>query len=162
MNKESKFISPTLGIISLKNVAKEILNYVKEEPDKEYQLIIGTDSEGNGHVTFVTAIVIYRKGAGGRFFWKKSNKDKINYLRQKIFEEVGLSLKVAEELLSILKGFWQKEDLESALEIHIDIGENGPTRDLIKEVIGMVMGMGFQVKTKPNSYGASMVADRFL
>lgn len=154
--------SPTNGKMTLRAVAQDIVEYVKIDPEGEYQLIIGTDSEGNGKVDFVTAIVIYHKGSGGRFFWRKTVKSKIHHLRQKIFEEVLLSLQNAENLIPELKRFWQKEDLKSALEIHIDAGENGPTKDLIKEVTGLVLGMGYHPKTKPESYGASMVADRFL
>jgi len=31
---------------------------------------------------------------------------------------------------------------------------------MIKEVVGMVTGNGFTAKTKPDSYGASKVADK--
>jgi len=158
----SEYISTTKGKMKLETVAREIIDYIQTNPDDEYQLIIGTDSEGNGKVEFVTAIVIYRKGAGGRFFWKKIQKDKIQALRQKIFEEVLISIENAENLIPELNKYWQKEDLKSTLEIHIDAGENGPTKELIKEVTGMVLGMGYNPKTKPEAYGASMVADRFL
>jgi len=36
----------------------------------------------------------------------------------------------------------------------------GPTREMIKEVVGMVNGNGFTAKTKPESYGAFVVADK--
>ncbi|MBU3957376.1 ribonuclease H-like YkuK family protein, partial [Patescibacteria group bacterium] len=36
----------------------------------------------------------------------------------------------------------------------------GPTREMIKEVVGMVNGNGFVAKTKPESYGAFVVADK--
>jgi predicted RNase H-related nuclease YkuK (DUF458 family) len=31
---------------------------------------------------------------------------------------------------------------------------------MVREIIGMVMGSGFDAKIKPNSYGASKVADK--
>lgn len=157
-----EFRSPTKGELDLTEVAKEIVAYIKNEPEKDYQLIIGTDSEGNGKVEFVTAIVIYRKGKGGRYFWKRFSKEKILHLREKIYEEVNSSLEVGQDLLEKLKKYWQKESLKSALEIHIDVGENGPTKDLIKEVVGIVLGYGFNAKTKPEAYGASIVADKNL
>jgi len=46
------------------------------------------------------------------------------------------------------------------LEIHIDVGKQGPTREMIKEVVGMVTGSGYVAKTKPDSWGASSVADK--
>ena len=45
-------------------------------------------------------------------------------------------------------------------EIHIDVGPLGPTRDMIKEVVGMVNGSGYEARTKPESWGASSVADK--
>jgi len=40
------------------------------------------------------------------------------------------------------------------------VGEVGPTREMIKEVVGMVTGSGFVAKTKPEAYGAAVVADK--
>ena len=47
------------------------------------------------------------------------------------------------------------------VEIHLDVGKNGPTGELIREVVGMVTGSGFDAKIKPDSYGASTVADKY-
>ena len=46
------------------------------------------------------------------------------------------------------------------LEIHIDVGRVGETREMIKEVVGIVTGNGYMAVTKPDSYGASKVADK--
>ena len=156
------FNSPTKGKMDLDQVARDIVNYIKEQPDAKYRLIIGSDSEGNGKIELVTAIVIYRKKKGGRYFWQKQSLEKIFNLRQKIYKEVELSLSTSQELIKKLKAHLLKEDIRSNLEIHIDVGENGPTKDLIREVVGMVLGFGFRAKTKPASFGASMVADRHL
>jgi predicted RNase H-related nuclease YkuK (DUF458 family) len=50
---------------------------------------------------------------------------------------------------------------ELNLEIHLDVGSNGATKTLVKEVVGMVNGSGYSCKIKPDSYGASSVADRY-
>jgi predicted RNase H-related nuclease YkuK (DUF458 family) len=47
------------------------------------------------------------------------------------------------------------------VEVHVDIGQNGDTKELIREVVGWVMGSGFKVKIKPNACGATKVADRY-
>ena len=47
------------------------------------------------------------------------------------------------------------------VEIHLDVGNNGATKTLIKEVVGMVVGSGFNARIKPDSYGASSVADKY-
>ena len=47
------------------------------------------------------------------------------------------------------------------IEIHLDVGEQGKTKEIIREVVGMVTGSGFDAIIKPDSYGASKVADKF-
>ena len=50
---------------------------------------------------------------------------------------------------------------ELNIEIHLDVGRIGETKDLIREVVGMITGSGFEARIKPDSYGASKVADRY-
>lgn len=157
-----EFNSPTLGKLSLDKVAKEIMDYINSDPESSYELVVGTDSEGNGEVEFVTAIVIYRKGKGGRYFWTRFTKNNIMHLRHKIYEEVNASLETGRELIDGLKKYWSEDNILAALQIHIDIGENGPTKEFIKELVGMVLGFGFKAKIKPESYGASNIADKYL
>jgi len=47
-------------------------------------------------------------------------------------------------------------------EIHVDVGENGETRSMIQELVGAIRANNFEVKTKPESYAASKVADRHV
>ncbi|MCX6807030.1 MAG: ribonuclease H-like YkuK family protein [Candidatus Berkelbacteria bacterium] len=157
-----EFLSPSLGKITIDQIAKEIVGYIEKEPDCNYQLIVGTDSEGNGKIEVVTAIVIYRQGSGGRYFYRKFTKDKIMHLKQKIYAEVNSSLQTSQILIENLQKYLNIDKIKGVLEIHIDIGKNGPTKEYIKEVTGMVLGCGLKPKIKPDSYGASMVADRHL
>lgn len=156
-----KFISPTDGLLDIYSVYKNILRFITEKPDEHYRLIIGTDSQaGISEVVFVTAIVIYRVGRGGRFFYNKKIEELRVSMKQRIFYEASKSLEVA----SLLTGFFADEiDLHDELkvEIHLDVGEKGPTRDIIREVVGMVVGSGYEAHIKPESYAASTVADKF-
>ncbi len=68
---------------------------------------------------------------------------------QDILGQLGISLKNADEP-------------NYDFQIHIDVGQNGPTRDMIKEVVGMVRGNGFKAKIKPESYAASSIADKYV
>jgi len=79
-------------------------------------------------------------------------------LRQRIFYEAALSLTTAERLATALT---ETGAVGLNVEVHLDIGEHGETRDLIRDVVGMVVGSGFHAEIKPNSYGASKVADRY-
>jgi len=70
-----------------------------------------------------------------------------------------LSLEIGQQLLKILQ---EKQLPHFDLEIHADVGTNGETKNIINEVVGVIRGSGFVVKTKPESFGASSVADHLL
>ena len=147
--------------LELDGVVGEIEKFVSSDETRRYKLFVGTDSEknGNGTTEFVTAIVIYRVGNGGRYFWKRTEKGPFYILRDRIVQEVLFSLEAGRELVEALR---QSEAVkEFHIEIHADIGENGATRTMMQEVIGMIRAYNFEPKTKPESYAASSVADKY-
>lgn len=163
MRKDGFFVNPTVGKLTIEKMVDELVGFMNEDPDSSYSLVIGTDSKSQTldktkRLGLVTAVVIHRKGKGGRYFWQKNKKENINSLRDKIYTETLLSIELAEILVPKLQKRLNGERYE--LEIHIDVGQNGPTREMIKEVVGMVNGNGFIAKTKPESYGAFVVADK--
>lgn len=149
------FNSPSKGVLSEKELCSEITQYVQESPDDSYSLVIGTDSEQGEHVEFITAIVMHRVGRGGRYFWTRLRSPRFNSLRERIWQEAFLSIKIALRLRELLP-----KEICSRLEIHADVGENGLTRNLINEVTGMITGNGFKPRIKPDAYAATAVADR--
>jgi len=158
------FNSPTSGRLNVSQMTKDIRAFVQEDPDAFYSLIIGTDSQakrlnGKAEIDFVIAVVVHRKGTGARYYWKKIKKDQSLRLRDKIYTETIMSLTMAEKLVPRLRQALSAATYD--FEIHIDVGPLGSTRDMIKEVVGMVNGSGYTAKTKPNSWGASSVADRY-
>lgn len=164
MQQSDMFNSPSKGSLDLETVIQEIALFVATSPASRHKIIIGTDSqvksgEMGRYVDYVVAIVVHRLGHGGRYFWKKIrvNAPKI-VLRDRIYREVSYSLELASQFVPNLRTVLNGGNYE--LEIHIDVGNVGPTRELIKEVVGMVTGNGFTAKTKPASFGASSIADR--
>jgi predicted RNase H-related nuclease YkuK (DUF458 family) len=154
-----EFHSPTFGSLTFNSVREKILEFMADSPDHKYHLVVGTDSQPkNGQGTdFVTAIVIHRIGIGGIYFWKRVIEEKKLVLRYRIYQEATLSLETAEKLLELCRNDGiTKYDVE----IHVDIGKFGKTREMITEIVGMVRSMGYTVKTKPESYGATKVADK--
>ena len=83
--------------------------------------------------------------------------------KQRIQNEVLLSIQLALLLKEKLAGRVRNlPGINYQLRyIHADVGENGITRDMIKEVVGLIRGNGFEPKIKPESYVASIVADRY-
>jgi hypothetical protein len=152
-----KFYSPTQGAMSLNSVFRAIREYMDQNPDDDYRLMIGTDSQVRQQTIFVTAVIIHRIGKGGRYFYTRRRERWLDSLRQRIYYETSLSLEVAAKLTSLLA---QANMEEVKLEIHLDIGTNGETRSLIRELVGMVSGSGFSARIKPYAIGASTVADK--
>ncbi len=141
-------------------VVRQISSYIKDKPEYKYKIIIGTDSEGlnEGEADFVTAIVVHRIGNGGKYFWRRVKGAKFFTMRDRIINEVTISLDIAQNMLSVFKE--GLGNLEWDFEIHADVGENGATSILIQEVVGMIRANNFEPRTKPESYAASSVADR--
>jgi predicted RNase H-related nuclease YkuK (DUF458 family) len=152
-----EFISPTYGKMSFERMFQQVVGYMQEDPSQRYNLIIGTDSLLGDDTCFVTAIIIHRVGHGGRYFYHKFRNRKIESLRQRILYETSLSLETASQVSAQLA---QNGFSELPVEIHLDVGDRGETKRIIREVVGMVQGSGYAAITKPDSYGASKVADR--
>lgn len=157
------FLSPTSGYVTREEILLDMSRFIDMDPESYYTLIIGTDSHArkNGthlEIDFVTAIIVYRKGKGARYFLKKQRQQKKPLLRDKIYTETLMSLDMAKDIVPEIQKLIPPDKYE--LEIHIDVGNVGPTREMIKEVVGLVTGSGYVARTKPDSWGASSVADK--
>jgi len=174
---KGKFNSITSGDLDFEGVIDEMIKWMGEKPTSSYNVIVGCDSSSSEEPHFPVAIVILRKGEGGRFFLRKVRyKDKRFYnWRQRILEEVLLSCDLALVLRERLKEKVEEARLSSSSDkivggknfdyqfryIHADVGAEGVTKDMIKEVTGLIRGNGFEPKIKPEAYAATVVADRF-
>ena len=160
------FYNPTKGNLKVDEVINEVLSYIAEKPEKFYDIIVGCDSSSGEEPHFPLAMVILRKGEGGRFFLKRisyKNRKFYNW-KARILEEVMLSCESAlflrENFEKKIKSFPNNFNYQFRY-IHADVGENGATKDMIKEVVGLIRGNGFEPQIKPESFVASTVADRF-
>jgi len=165
---EGYFYNPTKGNLSSEGLMEEIISYIKEKPEKFYDIIVGCDSSSEEEPDFPVAVVILRIGQGGRFFLKKikysGSKKRFQNWKIRVLEEVLLSCQLALFLRERFENKIKKLNPPFNYQfryIHADIGENGQTRDMIKEVTGLIRGNGFEPKIKPESYVASTVADRY-
>ena len=159
--EELKFKS-ALGIDHNPNeIASAIIEFMKADSERAYNVTIGTDSElyGKTSADFVTAIVVHRIGNGARYFWRRMKIENLHTMRDRILKEVMISLETAKLALARLE---ELNAPEFSLEIHIDAGENGETKKMIQELVGIIRANDFEAKTKPESYAASSVADRHV
>jgi len=153
------FLSPSFGKLTLEDVRKHVFSFIEDDSTRRYRLIIGTDSQPkNSHgADFVSAIVVHRIGYGGIYFWRRHELARQMVLRERMYQEATYSLALAQEVVTLFKGYGTAS---YDVEIHVDVGQRGETREMIAELVGMIRGSGFTVKTKPDSYAASKVADR--
>lgn len=145
--------------LDAKAVVQEIIRFMRADEKRSYKIVIGTDSKllSGDSADFVTAVVVHRVGNGGRYFWRRAEFENFHTLRDRIIREVLLSIDVAKDLLETLRS---AEAPPFCFEIHADIGENGETRAMMQEVLGMIRAYNFEARTKPESYAATKVADR--
>jgi len=155
------FRSPSGRELSAREVAAEIISFMKEDENRSYKVTIGTDSllHRDKNADFITAIVVHRVGNGGRYFWKREKVGNFHTLRDRIYQEVLFSLDVSKEVLEYLK---TDDAPRFSFEIHVDVGDNGDTKTLIQEMTGMIRAMNYEVATKPFSYAASSIADKHV
>lgn len=178
---QGQFYNPSKGNLGFAQVIEEIKGYMNEQPGLLYEVVVGCDSPSSDRPFFPIAVVVLRKGFGGRFFLKKMHYPD-NFLKrfvhvptnwkQRILQEVYLSCELAltlrETLEKELGRSDQKSDSDSGRRtnyqftyIHADVGEHGKTKEMVKEVTGLIKGSGFEPMIKPFSFAASVVADRY-
>lgn len=165
------FTSPSSGQMNWEEALKKMLWFMGTDKRASYEVIVGTDSEAvNGTADFVSALIVHKKGKGGVYFWGRVKIPNLNSMRQRIWQEALISLQLAEKLVEdfISVGFFDNNSKTNSqdnginLEIHVDVGPNGETRQMINEIVGMIRANGFKARTKPESWGASHVADRHV
>ena len=162
-----EYFSLSMGQVTITEIIQSIKTFLEEFPDSPYSVVIGSDSQertdtktGKRYINLITAIVVYRRGFGGKYFWKKKLDFTIHSLREKVYAETLASLDFATMFVPSLQKALNGSHPHYDLEIHVDVGEGGETREMIKEVVGMVTGYGFVAKTKPLAYVASNIADK--
>ena len=114
---------------------------------------IGTDSLSLGRFTqFVTVVVIHTPMKGGRVAYSREVVPRMTSLRERLLKEVWKSVEVGIALNPTLPG---------NLNIHVDANpkEKYASNKYVQELVGLVMGQGFRVILKPDSWAACHTAD---
>lgn len=148
--------SKTYGKLTFEKTIEKIKEYINNDTSTKYNITIGTDSQNRNLTKVVVVIAIHRIGKGGIFFYDIRNTEKIKTIRQKVYYEAALSLEFASK---INKSF-ANNGLIGEFEVHVDIGKNGKSCDVINEIVGWITSSGFKCRIKPESYAASCIADK--
>ena len=142
--------------LSGKNVVDIVEEIHELVGDDDRVLHIGTDAQHRGGKTdFVTVITVLNPGKGGRVFYKRERMKRMKSLAQKLFRETELSIGVAVIL---------SEALAQDITVHVDANEDlkHKSSNYVQALAGMVVGHGFKVEVKPNSWCATHVADHVV
>lgn len=156
--------SLTYGEVTIPEIVKIVEKYVSKNPNGEYQIIVGTDSQNFDHTKIVLVIAILQVSKGGIFFYEISRINKITNLKQKLYTETQMSLDCASKLLDAFEKYYEETGFDYTklnFSIHVDAGFNGPTREVIPEIVGWVKSCGYDVHVKPESFVASSIADKY-
>jgi uncharacterized protein len=136
--------------------SKELISIMKEYSKMGLTLYVGSDSMLNSnYCTFSCIIAVHSNDLGiANYYFQKQNlyEERYKQLENKILKEIEISIMTANYLkLHIPK---------SIIEVHVDIGDKdrNATRYLVDNAKGWILGMGYKVKIKPDSW-ASSVAD---
>lgn len=145
---------------------KVITDYILQDPKAMYEFTVGTDSQNFDRTKIVEVIAVHRLGRGGIFFYYIDYINRIDVLKVKIIEETQRSLANAEGLvdeleLSLMDHNIDINDLDIRFQIHCDIGTEGKTKLLIKEITNWVEALGYTCCIKPDSYTASGIANKY-
>lgn len=163
-----RFFNSTQKNMSFSDVVASIKYFIKANPDSEFRLAVGTDSQVKGRYTcFATGIHIHRVGQGA---WccitKRVETKRYENLAEKIAKETSITYALAnmlnEQLMDALCGLSVKyRNFDCRLEAHIDAGLQGESRKLVKEMVGYFEGVGIDAKIKPEAFVASSYANRY-
>ncbi len=142
--------SPTYGSIDVETAKRIIFNFKDHSPFKIY---IGTDSDArDGVVTFATVLIVYKVGVGATYLYTLKREYKHYDMFTRLFQETHMSLEMANFAKQML-------NLTSP-EIHLDVGYDGASREVLSAVVGYVKGMGYSYKLKPWAFAATKIAHR--
>ena len=145
-------------LIPIKEAVKKVLD---EEAinNSKVKVCIGTDSQVKANTTeFATVIVFLREHRGG-FMYIHNEKTTTKYhIKERMLLEVSKSVEVAYELCDL----FIEHHVE--MEIHADINTNPQFKsyDALKDSMGYILGMGFNIKVKPEAFASSCCADRIV
>lgn len=157
--------SPTLGEVDIEAIAQIIKEKVSGSSNGDYNLMIGTDSQNFDTTKVVVVIALHHVGKGGIFFYDVSHVNRINNVGQKLIYETQLSLEYAEKLIKAFERLHEQTGFDYSqhmnLGIHVDAGNNGPSKQVIPEIVGWIKACGYSVVVKPDSWAACSIANKY-
>ena len=115
---------------------------------------VGTDSKSYVDHTIITTTICFRENGNGALVAYQRNKiNNFNNITERLLHETIVSLEAAEMVQQITG---------TPPTIHADVNskDTALSYKMLNVIIGMVQGMGFPIKVKPDAWAAD-IADMF-
>ncbi|MFD1851737.1 ribonuclease H-like YkuK family protein [Oceanobacillus bengalensis] len=158
--------------MSFEQVFQHIMQFMRNDPNGNYRLMFGTDSQVHSYYTrFITGIVIQREKKG---VWACIRKTVVPRKMTNLHERISYETTLTEEVVSmfsderknqlidiVLPNIYKGASL--AIEGHIDIGSGNrnKTSIFVNEMVARMESLGVEPKIKPDSFVASSYANRY-
>jgi predicted RNase H-related nuclease YkuK (DUF458 family) len=137
------------------NPIDDIRNRIQKrfEADR-FTFHVGTDSKSYADHTIITTTVCFRENTKGALVAYQRNKiNNFNNITERLLHETIVSLEAAKMVQDITG---------TPPTIHADINskDTALSYKMLNVIMGMVQGMGFPIKVKPDAWAAD-IADMF-
>ena len=145
-------------LVPIKEAVKNAIE-IETAKNNKLKVCIGTDSQVKGNITeFATVIAFLRERKGGFMFIHNEKSTNKYHIKERMLLEVSKSVEVAYELCDLFIEY------NVEMEIHADINTNPQfkSNDALKDSMGYILGMGFNIKVKPDAFASSCCADRIV
>ena len=130
------------------------LHIQKRFNDDCFSFHVGTDSKSYRDYTIITTTICFREHEKGALVAYQRNKiENFNNITERLIHETVVSLEAAAMV---------QEIINKPPTIHADVNteESALSNRSLSAIVGMVNGMGFPVKVKPDAWAAD-IADMF-
>lgn len=137
--------------------------YYAQYPD--IQIYIGTDSAQHGKVTkYATAISLLHPGKGVHVIFKRVTVKRVKDMFSRLWNEVEYTREVADYVQENLADIFEGKKGKKIPELHLDFNKQPRFKSHIVHdlSIGYLKGFGYDVKTKPDAWVASVVSDNLV
>jgi predicted RNase H-related nuclease YkuK (DUF458 family) len=137
----------------------DLIEYIKTylNNNPHVDILIGCDSQGYWDKTvYATVIALYKPGNGAHVLYKKETVEPERVRQVRLMTEVWKSVEVAE--------FLKNSGLPQVKYIDIDINPDKryKSNEVLRAAVGLVEGMGYQVRYKTLGAMATFAADTLV
>lgn len=136
------------------DLKKYILDHIQNHPETE--IYIGTDSVDRKDTLYVTVICFNHPGNGAHVIYLKEHEKKSKNLYEKLWREVEKT----REIGLIVKNMIPNKSI--TLDLDLNSLKTHASNIVFAPAQGYLLGLGFNVRTKPQAWSASCAADHLL